>query len=38
MGKIELGNEAKSVTYTMTATTVVSVVREANRMTAETIN
>ena len=35
MGRIEPGNEAKSVTYTMTATNVVSVVIEVNRMAAE---
>ena len=37
MGRIEPGNEAKSITYTMTATFFVSVVREPNRMAAETI-
>ena len=37
MGRIKPGNEAKSITYTMTATFVVSVVREANRMAAETV-
>ena len=36
MGKIKPENEAKSVTYTMTTKIVVSVVREVNRMVAET--
>ena len=37
MGRINPGNEAKSVTYTMTATIVVTVARETNRITAGTV-